>query len=59
MYIDDTEELRGAGDAFIETPTRYYIDGRASLYMGAHVNIWGAHVYIGARHDINAIDAKI
>ena len=40
MYIDDTEELRGAGDAFIETPTRYYIDGRASLYMGAHVNIW-------------------
>ena len=42
--VDDTEEL--PGDAIL------YCDG-ASIYLGA------ARLYIGARHEINAIDAKI
>ena len=48
--VDDTEEL--PGDAIL------YCDG-ASIYLGAHVYIWARHVNILARHEINAIDAKI
>ena len=45
------EEPRGAGDAFIESrrDAIYYIDGGASIYLGA------SRLYIWARHEINAI----
>ena len=47
LYIDDTEELLGSAIIYIDD-TRYYIDGRATLYRGASIYT-GAHVYIFGR----------
>ena len=64
--INDEEPL-GERDYILTTPrsylgARFYIDGGASIYLGAHVYTWARHVNILARHvnilarhEINAI----